>query len=66
MTQTVIEIIKQHIIDNGFDGLYSERFGCACEVDDLNPCESDISECKPGYKHQSNIEGYDFCITDEK
>jgi hypothetical protein len=37
---TVIEIIKQHLIDNGFDGLYNEDLGCGCELADLEPCDA--------------------------
>lgn len=65
MKQQVIEIIKKHIIDNGFDGLHNERYECACELSNLRPCESDISECVPGYKHPGD-EDYEFYILDTK
>lgn len=46
----VIEIVKAHLIANGFDGLYQEDAECACLVDDLRPCGDDCSNCRPGHK----------------
>lgn len=63
--KTVIEIIKQHLIDNGFDGLYNEDLECGCELDDLEPCGDIRSDCTAGYKHPGN-EGNDFYIKDHK
>lgn len=62
---TTIEIIKQYLIDNGFDGLYNEDLECGCELADLEPCDSLQSNCKAGYKHPGN-EGNDFYIKDHK
>ena len=43
------EIIKQYLIANGYDGLYS--FDCGCTVDDIAPCsDSCFYDCKAGYK----------------
>lgn len=51
---TVIEIIKKHLIDNGFDGLCNGR-GCYCALSYLKPCDDeDISMCKPGYASKDN------------
>lgn len=41
------EIVKKWLIDNGFDGLFSEV--CGCEVADLIPC-GEPGNCKAGYK----------------
>ncbi len=50
MTPTAIEIIKQYLIDNDYDGLCNDDLECGCEIADLAPCCSDFSECAPGYK----------------
>ena len=41
------EIVEKYLIDNGYDGLYSEI--CGCEVGDLMPC-GEPRDCKAGYK----------------
>lgn len=50
---TVIEIIKQHLIDNGFDGLCNPHLECGCTITDLQPCGEDISMGKPGYANKA-------------
>jgi len=46
---TAREIIKQHLEENGFDGLYTDD--CGCFNGDLAPCgESCSFECEAGYK----------------
>jgi hypothetical protein len=51
--KTVLEIVRQYLKTNGYDGLYNEDGQCACLLDDLHPCGeyNDISECSPGYKY---------------
>jgi hypothetical protein len=46
----IIPLIE-YLKSNGYDGLYNDEGFCACELNDLAPCE-DLSfmECKPGYK----------------
>jgi hypothetical protein len=56
------EIVKKYLKDNGYDGLYVPG-ECGCEIDDLQPCSEDMSECKPGYK---KIEKDGFSIGPEK
>jgi len=48
---TVIEIVKAHLVANGFDGLVCGAAECGCELADLAPCCENISECKPAYRH---------------
>jgi len=46
---TVVEIVKKHLTDNGYDGLYTDE--CGCLIDDLMPCCSECAfDCEPGYK----------------
>lgn len=69
---TVKEIIKKHLDDNGFDGLYADE--CGCSKDDLFPCESTPENCQPGYKqpctcgesYASNYGGHDWHIGPDK
>ena len=60
---TVKEIVIEYLKANGYDGLCGEECGCA--IDDLVPCDSDPSDCKPGYIHYSdckceNCKEYDW------
>ena len=47
----VIEIVKAHLVENGFGGLVADGAECGCEIDDLVPCGCDCGQCYPGYKH---------------
>lgn len=47
---TVIEILKQHLIDNGFDGLVTDDYECGCGVGDLQPCGDDFAKCLAAYE----------------
>lgn len=48
---TVIKIVAEHLLANGFGGLLACDAECGCELDDLVPCNSDFSQCEPAYKH---------------
>ena len=63
--KTVIDIIKQYLVDNDYDGLYNDEIDCACEVSDLAPCcEISKGECTSGYKHK--LGDYDFTIKEDR
>jgi len=47
---TVIEIVKEYLKSNGFDGLCGDE--CGCGLDDLVACDGDFSQCSPAYKHK--------------
>ena len=60
----VRELLEKTLQENGFDGLLQEDGECACQIGDLVPCESDFTNCKPGYKTLCNCNmGCDFHIT---
>ena len=46
---TVEEIVRDWLIEHGFDGLFDGK-GCGCHVDDLMPCREPGSViCRAGY-----------------
>lgn len=66
---TVIDMVKKALEEAGYDGLYNSDLGCACDNDDLRPCDSDSDfvHCKPGYKHDTpNAPDYDWIISEVK
>lgn len=48
----VTEIVAAYLREHGYSGLYDPECaeGCGCTVDDLRPCDEDMSGCKPGYR----------------
>ena len=45
-------IVREWLIDRGYDGLVSDRCECGCSVDDLMPCGFDcIESCLPAYRY---------------
>ena len=54
-------IIKKYLDDNGFDGLFSPE-ECACDKDDLFPCDGSNSDCLPGYKIECHCGEHDYHI----
>jgi hypothetical protein len=47
---TVKEIIAEWLKEYGYDGLCFLCYSCGCGVDDLMPCYSLSSDCKPAYR----------------
>ena len=47
---TVLEIVKEYLMKNHFDGLYNEDLECGCSIDNLNPCGDFSGNCKAGYR----------------
>jgi len=67
----VCDVVKVYLIAAGYDGLYSARNDCSCEVSDLMPCmEEGIGQCEAGYKHFGCTDycgmGCDFHIMADK
>jgi len=60
----VIEIVKAHLVANGFDGLVQEDAECGCLCDDLVLCGGDFSTCEPGYRgiDESGDDASDWAI----
>ena len=47
---TVLDVVRNHLCQHGFDGLVSCDRDCACEVDNLMPCGEMRYDCEPGHK----------------
>ena len=47
---TVKEIVKEYLLANGYEGLYTDE--CGCETEDLMPCYccEGSDGCEAGYK----------------
>lgn len=70
MTMNLKQIVEKYIRENGFDGLYCERWSCDCNLNDLMKCELIDEDCQPGYQREANEmekeAGHDYVITPEK
>ena len=55
---TVKDIVKKHLEDNGYDGLFLEE-SCGCILSDFMPCDNPSQECVPGYKVPCDC--FDWC-----
>jgi len=64
--KTVIELVKKHMEDNGFEGLLQEDGECACKLDDLVPCDQNPMYCKFGYVTRDPSGEFDFLVTTKK
>ena len=47
---TVLKIVRERLIAEGYDGLVSERGDCACLVGDLAPCNAIGEWCESGHR----------------
>lgn len=64
---SVKEIVRQHLIEHGFDGLCDDE--CGCLLYDFMPCCDPHPSCIPGYKHKATSEfgnGWGWIITPDK
>ena len=62
----VKQVILDYLADNGFDGLFSPDYDCACDPSDLAPCEFNCLSCQPGYRVPCDCGDHDFHIQAEK
>lgn len=46
---TVLEILREYLKGNGYDGLYSADDVCGCDADDLAPCFEVGPNCRAGH-----------------
>lgn len=43
-------ILIEYLRKNNYDGLCNIDLECGCTIDDLIPCDYNLSECEPAYK----------------
>jgi len=60
--KNVREIIKLHLIQNGFDGLYNPEEPCDCLVLNLAPCGEPDVDCMPGYRTDFKAKDQCGCV----
>lgn len=48
MTKTVLEILGDWLIENGYEGLWNGD-DCGCRLSDLAPCGEPSNHCMPGH-----------------
>ena len=69
---TVRNIMVKWLKEHGYDGLFSSDGDCACEINDLFPCEGGIGgidgvpNCQPGYKGIDHTGDYDWRMYGKK
>jgi len=57
----VHQIVEKYLADNGYDGLCNPEQECGCHMSNLFLCDSDPSQCQPGY--EAVVEGGWIIIT---
>lgn len=50
---TVLEIVREYLKENGYDGLCNPELECGCGLDDLAPCGEMGMDCEPAYVAES-------------
>ena len=62
MSKTVIDIVKEYLEANGYDGLcYHDE--CGCDLNELGICIMSPMDCTPGYRI---VEDGGYRIVEEK
>lgn len=62
----VAEIVCAYLHARGFDGLYEVGGDCACDIDDLFPCQVEgVERCRPGYRAPCDCGDHDWHIQAE-
>ena len=64
---TVMDILKQGLKDNGYDGLVADHGECGCKLDNLAPCGESPMCCLPGYvgppmPDANDYDEIEFCV----
>lgn len=56
---TVKTLLKQSLVDHGYDGLCSPDGECGCGLDNLIPCMEPCDLCRPAYRGPGRYDGGD-------
>ena len=63
--KSVVEILKEWLEENGYDGLTDED-ECGCSTDDLVPCQSFSGHCVAAYLHEDPDSEFGQTFSTEK
>lgn len=59
----VIEIVKNWLLENGYDGLVDPDRECGCQISDLMPCGEGFEKCEAAHKKEADPKtGWDFLM----
>ena len=58
----VREILENFLRAGGYDGLCNLNNECACETDDLFPCDFSGIDCEPGHRVPCDCGDHDWHI----
>jgi len=50
MSLSIKEIVLKYLKENNFDGLFHSDMDCACDIEDLIPCDEPSVACTAGIK----------------
>ena len=62
-SNTVIEIVRAFLVAHNFDGLFNSGGDCACDLNDLSPCQEMTESCEAGYKTECDCGDHDWHIS---
>jgi hypothetical protein len=66
----VIDMVKDYLIKNNYDGLFNSVSECACCIkDELEPCGEIMNNCQAGYFQkltESQKKDFDYMIGGKK
>ncbi len=65
MKTCVKSILEDYLKERGMGGLVYPG-ECACKIGDLQPCDSGMVDCEPGYLKPDSTGEFDFIITTKK
>lgn len=61
MKRVIVEITRESLERNGFDGLYNHNKRCSCSINNLQCCAEYINECVVAQKTECDCtEGCEF------
>ena len=51
---TGVDIVREYLEQNGFDGLCHAETECGCHLQDFFICGENLAECEPAYKFEKS------------
>ena len=66
MPMSVVDIVRQYLMLNDYDGLCEPEMECGCGLDDLAPCGDLKADCKSAYRIPDKTGETDFIFSISK